>query len=94
MPHGSNHRSPPEVCPVCGEHVPSKAPACPQCGADYNSGWKNEAYESVDVPDDNFDYDEFIQKEFGSSVKPYGIRPVWWITGIILLIAMLCFFLL
>jgi hypothetical protein len=79
---------PPEVCPVCGEDVPRRALACPGCGADHNSGWREDAasYDGVDLPDENFDYDDFVQREFASGVKPAGIKTIWWITAIIVLV--------
>jgi len=84
---GGEHRrrEAPAVCPVCGEDVPRGASACPECGADHNSGWREDAerYDGVDLPDE-FDYDEFTRREFGSSPKPEGMSPIWWITAIIL----------
>ena len=49
-------RRAPEICPVCGEDVPRGAPACPECGADHNSGWREDAesYDSIGLPDDAF----------------------------------------
>jgi hypothetical protein len=78
---------PPEVCPVCGEDVPRGSLACPVCGADHNSGWRLDADTNgaLDLPDDDFDYEQFVRREFGSSAKPAGIRTIWWITAIILL---------
>lgn len=77
----------PEVCPVCGEDVPPNALACPECGADHNSGWKEDTLDVSSVPsEDDFDYDEFVQKEFGTEVKPRELKTVWWITAIVLLI--------
>jgi hypothetical protein len=78
----------PEVCPVCGEVVPRNALACPQCGADHNSGWREDAetYEALDLPDNDFNYDEFVRREFGSSLKPAGIKTIWWITAIIVIV--------
>jgi hypothetical protein len=66
-------RQAPTVCPVCGEDVPRGALACPECGADHSSGWREEAgnYDGVDLPDE-FDYEEFTRREFGSSLKPAG----------------------
>jgi len=78
--------SAPDVCPVCGDEVPPNASACPQCGADHNSGWKENTYDGLELPDDDFDYDEFIKQEFGSSVRPAGIKPLWWITALLLII--------
>jgi hypothetical protein len=78
---------PPEVCPVCGEDVPRRSLACPECGADHNSGWRIDAdlHDGLDLPESDFDYDEFVRREFGSSPKPAGIKTIWWITAIILL---------
>jgi len=62
---------PPGQCPACGEWVPRGAAACDDCGACGKSGWKANAeiYDGLDLPDheDDFDYDDFIQREFGSS---------------------------
>lgn len=85
-------RPPPEVCPVCGEDVPRSALACPECGADERSGWRADADEinGLGLDDDGFDYDDFVAREFGGgSPRPRGIRPIWWITAIILLAAFL-----
>jgi len=88
-------RDAPEVCPVCGEDVPRGSLACPECGADHNSGWKPDAdlHDGLDLPEESFDYNEFVRREFGSSPKPAGIKAIWWITAIILLaISILYFF--
>jgi hypothetical protein len=87
-------RRSPEVCPVCGEDVPRGALACPECGADEKSGWREDAerYDGVDLPDE-FDYDEFTRREFGRSVKPAGISAVWWVTAIVVLLLTLLYFL-
>lgn len=79
----------PDVCPVCGEEVPSRALACPECGADHNSGWRQDAdiYDGLDLPEEDFDHDEFVRREFGSSLKPAGVKTIWWITAILILVA-------
>jgi len=77
----------PEICPVCGEDVPRNALACPECGADHNSGWREDAemYDGLDLPDE-FNYEEFAQREFGGgSPKPAGISVLWWVTAIVIL---------
>ena len=78
----------PEICPVCGEDVPRRALACPECGADHNSGWREHAqnYDGVDLPEEGFDYDDFVRREFGSSPKPAGIPTIWWITALLLIV--------
>jgi hypothetical protein len=80
-------RPSPAVCPVCGEDVPRGSLACPECGADHNSGWREEAgsYDGLDLPEENFDYEEFARREFGGSPKPAGISALWWVTAIVVL---------
>ena len=85
----------PETCPVCGEDVPRNALACKHCGADHNSGWREDAhvYDGTDVPADAFDYDDFIRQEFGPTPdkrraafrSPHAIHPLWVITALVLL---------
>ncbi len=43
------------VCPNCGESFPVGRPACPECGSDENTGWKDpeEVFlSSIDLPED------------------------------------------
>ena len=89
-------RETPEVCPVCGEDVPRGSLACPECGADHNSGWREDAetYDAVDLPDADFDYDDFKEREFGLRVKPSGMKSVWWITSIMVLAFLIVLFVL
>ncbi len=55
----------PETCPNCGADVPRNARACPECGSDENTGWSDGAHtQSLGLPDDQFDYDEFVAREF------------------------------
>ena len=84
---------PPKVCPVCGEDVPPAAVACPECGADHNSGWQENAdlYDGVDLPEDDFNYEEFVKQEFGSCHKP-AIAKVRWITALILIAAVIAIY--
>ena len=81
---------PPEVCPVCGEDVPRNARACPHCGADHRSGWNEEATgaDGLDLPDEDFDYDAFMEREFGVRRPRRGLRLVWWIAALILILAL------
>jgi len=59
----------PDICPVCGAEVPPAAAACPECGADDTTGWNEDraAYDGLDLPDDEFHYDEYLKKEFGDA---------------------------
>ena len=80
----------PKVCPVCGEDVPSRALACPECGADHNSGWRKGAMDAdgLDLPESEFDYDDFVENEFGTVHERSGLKWIWWITAVILLVAL------
>lgn len=82
----------PETCPVCGADVPRGARACPGCGSDDSTGWSERAQaQTLDLPDDEFDYDEFVKEEFG---KPRPRRLPWlWIGTAILLLALFVIFL-
>ena len=85
----------PDICPVCGAEVPPAAHACPDCGADDTTGW-NEGralYDGLDLPDDEFDYDEYLHKEFGDAEK-LGKKPnklFAWLVLIGLALAVLVF---
>ncbi len=83
-------------CPVCGEDVPIKAKACPHCGACEKSGWNEDADASggLDLPDEDFDYDKFVEQEFGEPKKRKGKDLFWWIVGVVMLVLfalMICF---
>src|SRR5687767_4682226 len=77
-------RPPPAECPACGEDVPPNAKACPGCGACYRSGW------SDDLGDEEaeFDYEEFVAREFEGREPKRKNNALWWITGVILLLSL------
>jgi hypothetical protein len=75
--------------------------ACDDCGACAKSGWKADAdsYDGVDLPDDpdDFDYDEFLQREFGEDRQGRTSlsKEHWWkIAAAILLVVMVLGYLL
>jgi len=74
------------VCPHCGAEVPPRAKACPECGSDDKTGWSEEAQAGgLDLPDDNFDYDDYLKREFGGeSPVPRGIHWFWWLVAALL----------
>jgi hypothetical protein len=75
-----------EICPNCGAEVPPNAQACPECGSDEQTGW-SEAAETggLDLPDQNFDYNDFVKREFGGETPvPRGIHWLWWLIGLLL----------
>ncbi len=78
---------PPEICPNCGAKVPRNAKACPECGSDEQTGWSEESHaDGLDLPDETFDYDDFVKREFeGKSPVPRGIHWFWWVIAIVIL---------
>ena len=84
----------PETCPNCGADVPPNAKSCPECGSDEETGWSEEARASgLDLPDEKFDYDDFVKREFEGGPKPRGLHTVWWIVAISLAALLLLHFL-
>jgi hypothetical protein len=83
---------PPEICPNCGEKIPRNARACPGCGSDEETGW-SEAPQTggLDLPDEEFDYNDFVKREFDSTPNPVpkGIRWYWWVVAALLAFGLL-----
>lgn len=80
-----------ENCPNCGADLPRNAKVCHECGSDKNTGWSDEAHVSaLDLPDDEFDYDKFVEKEFGGKKEfvPQGMHPFWWLVAVVVLVAL------
>ncbi len=76
----------PEFCPNCGAEVPPNARACPECGSDEETGWSEEAQTAgLGLPDDEFDYDEFVKQEFGKEgPRRRGTGLLWWLVALML----------
>lgn len=44
----------PTECAQCGAEIPPRARACPGCGADERTGWREQSvYDGLDLPDSN-----------------------------------------
>lgn len=77
-------------CPGCGSAVSPNASGCQDCGAKKVDGrWvAPESSDGLALPDDDFDYDDFVEREFGSgSGRKSGKELFWWIVAIVVLIA-------
>lgn len=79
--------APPEICPVCGEDVPRNALACPACGADHRSGWREEA-DSIDALGGVDFSDGEDLPDFAAAPPRTAIKVIWWIAGVLLLLAL------
>jgi len=86
----------PEACPNCGAAVPCAARACPECGADEATGWSEAAESSgLNLPDNEFDYGEYVRREFGGGgPKPQGISWLWWLAAVLVLVSFVAFWVL
>lgn len=88
------------LCPGCDQEVPVGSRGCPRCNppskrrkrrraaaSSGKPGWKSGgAYDGLDLPDEDFDYDAYVAREFG--IKPHkriGIAWYWWVTAVALL---------
>ncbi|MHC4592013.1 MAG: zinc-ribbon domain-containing protein [Planctomycetota bacterium] len=83
------------ICSHCGADVRLDARACPQCGSDDETGWAKDADKwQADIPtgyakDEDFDYDEYIQREF-TEKQPFvfGLPSgLFWILVLIFMVA-------
>jgi hypothetical protein len=76
-------------CPHCGGKVAVGASFCRHCGADEGSGWSDDTqtYAEGNYDEDDFDYDEYLAREFPESAPTKRPRPHWLI---VLVVAAIC----
>jgi hypothetical protein len=75
----------PAECANCGATIPPRSRACPECGADERTGWRESSvYDGLDLPHTAYD-DE--RPAAPRPAGPGGLSWLWWITGVILLLA-------
>jgi predicted RNA-binding Zn-ribbon protein involved in translation (DUF1610 family) len=82
MPAGT---PPPDTCAQCGAVIPPQARACPECGADERTGWReSSAYDGLDLPDCAFGDDDGA----GSSRSRWRhpLKWYWLAAGLLVLI--------
>lgn len=90
------------LCPGCDREVRVGSRSCPYCNPPAKrrkrpkatakrarKSWEQDStYDGSDVPDeDDFDYEDFVAREFGH--KPHrriGIKWYWWVTAIVVLV--------
>lgn len=90
MPEALTYR-----CPFCDHEVRVGQP-CPGCAKKAKpkppkkrakKSWEQSAtYDGLNLPDDDFDYDEFVSREFGKAPhQTLGVAWHWWLLGVFLL---------
>jgi ribosomal protein L40E len=62
------------VCPNCGADVPENADFCRACGASTDSGWEEHDWADGEEDEDDFDYDDYLRREFPEDAEP-DTRP-------------------
>lgn len=78
------------LCPGCDREVVVGKP-CPHCAAKKNAAAKpweqEETADGLDLPDEDFDYDEFIGREFGNAPhRKIGIKWYWYGVAVLMLL--------
>ena len=83
------------VCPFCDCEVRVGEPCagCPKKAEKAKAkkrSWEQEkASDGLDLPGDDFDYDEFVAREFGKAPhQALGLEWYWWLLGVALLAGM------
>jgi hypothetical protein len=78
------------VCPNCGTDVPANAASCPGCGADDDTGWKDdpetEAQGIAPDPMTDEDYDDYVRSDFGGEKIETKGPSAWGFFLVVLLI--------
>ena len=81
------------VCPHCGAELPIDARFCPECGSDEETGWPENGsgwevgvQSGSDSSDEDFDYDEFVRKEFPEQAPKPAFHKRLWSTVVVLVV--------
>ena len=93
------------ICPGCGAEIRVGSTGCPKCNRPPKrrkperrapKPWEqDDALDGLDLDlpeDDTFDYDKFVAEEFGGPKQRSGREWLWWVTAIILLVALFYYF--
>ena len=78
-------RPPPEECANCGAPIPRGAKACPECGADERTGWRETSvYDDLDLPETDDRAPESATSRGASRNRVNGIAWYWWLAAVII----------
>ncbi len=81
------------TCPTCGADAEVGKP-CPGCPAKpprkKRSREIDPPQDGLDLPDDDFDYDDFVAREFGKIPhRKTGLKWYWWLLALVVLAGMI-----
>jgi hypothetical protein len=73
---------PPDECAQCGAAIPRTARACPECGADERTGWREmSVYDGLELPDEGGSGE--TDSHPGTQVRRInGVAWYWWCVAI------------
>lgn len=75
---------PPDECAVCGAQIPPHARACPECGADERTGWRESSlYDGLDLPEEAWE-----DEERPTPPPRRGVAWYWVLTGCLVLLGL------
>jgi len=77
-------RCAPASCAQCGAEVAPSARACPECGADERTGWRESSvHDGLDLPDHAWEDERAAPAR--STPRVNGLAWYWWLCGVGLL---------
>ena len=77
----------PDECAHCGAAIPRGARACPECGADERSGWREASvYDGLDLPDEAYDEKGESRRSVRRPRWGNGVAWYWWCVGAVLVV--------
>jgi ribosomal protein L32 len=77
---------PPDECAHCGTSLRRHARACPECGADERTGWRESAdtvYDGLDLPDSAYADDNASEQSRRPTLRA-GIAWYWYVVAALL----------
>jgi len=77
---------PPDECAQCGVEIPRQARACPECGADERTGWREmSVYDGLDLPPESFEEGSEKPARRDRERAVNGLAWYWWVVAVALL---------
>ena len=82
--------TPPDECANCGAAIPRNARACPECGADERTGWRESSiYDGLDLPEESWSDDDDNTLSARKASRSRGGLRWYWVLAALLVLATL-----